>query len=62
MPALKHGTIIPTPDEDATITAAANSDPDTFPLTDEEWEAVKPVARVGRPPSATPHVTLGISA
>ena len=39
-----------TPEEDAAITAAALSDPDARPLTDEEWEAVKPVfKRGGRP-------------
>jgi uncharacterized protein (DUF4415 family) len=49
MPRLKPGTIIPTPEEDAAITAAAMSDPDARPLTDEEWEAVKPTIRRGRP-------------
>lgn len=50
MPKLKPGTIIPTPEEDAAITAAALSDPDALPLTDAEWEAVKPFVRIGRPP------------
>ncbi len=54
MPKLKPGTIIPTPEEDAAITAAATSDPDAMPLSDSdsdsEWSAVKPKARVGRPP------------
>lgn len=54
MPALKPGTILPTPEEDAIITAAAMSDPDAIPLTDEEWEAVKPLVRIGRPPSSKP--------
>lgn len=54
MPKLKHGTIIPTPEEAAAITAAAMSDPDAVPLTDEEWDAVKPLLRIGRPPSARP--------
>lgn len=49
MPKLKPGTIIPTQEEDAAITAAAMSDPDAIPLTDEEWEAVKPTLRRGRP-------------
>lgn len=49
MPKLKPGTIIPTPEESAVITAAAMSDPDAIPLTDEEWEAVKPTLRRGRP-------------
>jgi uncharacterized protein (DUF4415 family) len=54
MPKLKPGTIIPTPEEDAIITAAAMSDPDALPFTDEEWETVKPLVRIGRPPSARP--------
>lgn len=54
MPKLKPGTIIPTPEEDAAITAAAMSDPDATPLTDKEWDAVKPLLRIGRPPSARP--------
>lgn len=54
MPKLKHGTNIPSPQEDAAITAAAMSDPDSMQLTNEEWKAAKPLARVGRPPSAKP--------
>ena len=49
MPKLKPGTIIPTPEEDAAITAAAMSDPDAVPFTDAEWEQVKPLVRRGRP-------------
>lgn len=41
--------ILPTPEEDAIITAAAMSDPDCMPYTDEEWEKVRPLLRVGRP-------------
>ena len=48
MPKLKPGTILPTPEEDAAITAAAQADPDGLPLTDAEWAAVKPKARRGR--------------
>lgn len=44
--------VLPTPEEDAAITAAAMSDPDAMPYTDEEWEQVKPFLRVGRPPAA----------
>jgi uncharacterized protein (DUF4415 family) len=54
MPKLKPGTIIPTLGEDAVITAAAMSDPDAAPLTDAEWKAAKPLARIGRPPSSRP--------
>lgn len=49
MPKLKPGTIIPTHEEDVAITAAAMSDPDAMPFTDAEWEAVKPLVRIGRP-------------
>lgn len=54
MPKLKPGTIVPTPQEDAVITAAAMSDPDAWVLTDAQWASVKPLARIGRPPSARP--------
>ena len=40
---------LPTPDEDAAITAAAMSDPNAVPLTDAEWAQVKPSVRRGRP-------------
>lgn len=52
MPKLRAGTILPTPEEDAIITAAANADPDARPLTDAEWEKVKPQLRRGRPPGS----------
>jgi DNA-binding XRE family transcriptional regulator len=42
MPKLKPGTIFPTPEEDAMITAAALSDPDALPLTDEEFANLAP--------------------
>ncbi|WP_198295704.1 BrnA antitoxin family protein [Imhoffiella purpurea] len=41
--------LLNTPEEDAAITAAAESDPDARPMTDEEWEAAKPTACLGRP-------------
>lgn len=44
--------ILPTPEEDALITAAANADPDALPLTDAEWKQVKPLVRRGRPPGS----------
>jgi uncharacterized protein (DUF4415 family) len=52
MPLLKPNTIMPTDEEDAVITAAALSDPDALPLTEAEWEAVKPSLRVGGRPKA----------
>ena len=60
MPRLKPGTVVPSDEEDAVITAAALSDPDALPLTDEEWAAVKPSLRVGRPPSAVRKVSTTI--
>jgi len=56
MPALKPGTIWPTDEEDAAITAAAMSDPDALPLTDEQWERVKPFVRIGARPAGRPKV------
>ena len=49
MPKLKTGIILPTPAEDAAITAAAMADPDAVPFTDAEWEQAKPLVRRGRP-------------
>jgi uncharacterized protein (DUF4415 family) len=47
----RNGRVLqmPTPEEDATITAAAHADPDALPLTDSEWEQAKPLVRRGRP-------------
>ena len=53
MPKLKPRTIIPTPEEDIAITAAAMSDPDAMPYTDAEWDAVKPALKRGRPLATT---------
>lgn len=50
MPKLKPGTEVPTPEEDAKITAAAMQDPDARPYSDEEWAQVKPKRSRGRPP------------
>ncbi|MBF0426467.1 MAG: BrnA antitoxin family protein [Magnetococcales bacterium] len=52
MPKLKTGTIVPTSEEDAAITAAAMSDPDAIPHTDTEWEAARPTLKRGRPLAA----------
>jgi uncharacterized protein (DUF4415 family) len=43
--------VLPTPEEDVAITTAAKSDPDAIPYTDEEWEAVRPTLKRGRPPA-----------
>lgn len=49
MPKLKAGTILPTPAEDAAITATAQADPDAVPFTDAEWAQAQPLVRRGRP-------------
>ncbi len=49
MPKLEVGTILPTPAEDAAITAVAKSDPNAVPFTDAQWTQVKPLVRRGRP-------------
>jgi len=63
MPKLKAGTIIPTPEEDAIITAAAMSDPDAMPLTNDEWETVKPTIKRGRPQAESTkfHINIRLS-
>ena len=49
MPKLKPNHIAVNDTDDAVITAAAMSDPDAMPYTDDEWEKVKPLVRIGRP-------------
>lgn len=51
MPKLKQGTILPSADEEARIQAGIAADPDARSLSDEEWEQVKPLVRIGRPKS-----------
>ncbi|MFP4061933.1 MAG: BrnA antitoxin family protein [Halochromatium sp.] len=60
MPSLKPGTIIPREDEDAVLTEAAIADQDARPLTDAEWEATKPKARIGHPSTRAPKVSTTI--
>ncbi|WP_050469483.1 BrnA antitoxin family protein [Herbaspirillum chlorophenolicum] len=49
MPKLKLGTILPDEKEDAAITAAALSDPDAQPLTNEQLANLRPARGRGRP-------------
>jgi len=56
----KLDLVYPTPEEDAQLMAAAMSDPDNLPLTDEEWEEVKPLIRIGRPRVAVKRPTLNM--
>jgi uncharacterized protein (DUF4415 family) len=49
MPKLKATHINVTNEEDAATTAAAMSDPDALPLTDEQWAHAVPLVRIGRP-------------
>jgi hypothetical protein len=46
---LKPSTVLPTPGEDAAITAAALDDPDCPPLTDAELAQFKPTRRLIEP-------------
>lgn len=52
--------ILPTPEEDAQITAAALSDPDAYPITDEAWEEIKHRVIRGRPLSEAPKERISI--
>lgn len=63
----KRVLIAPTPAEDAAITAAAMSDPDSIPLTDAEWDEVEKTGRTGRrgrPKADTTkaHITIRLDA
>jgi uncharacterized protein (DUF4415 family) len=49
MPKIKPTHISVTDTEDTAITAAAMTDPDALPFTDEQWASVKPRLRMGRP-------------
>ena len=46
--------IPPTREEDATITRAAEADPDARPLSDEEWRTMRPVRGPQRAPTKVP--------
>jgi uncharacterized protein (DUF4415 family) len=52
--------LLNTPEEEAAINAGIAADPDSRPYTDEEWEAVKPLIRRGRPPAENPKVHTGL--
>ncbi len=52
--------IVPTPEENKAITKAAMSDRDAKPLTDAQWEEVKPMLRRGRPPLANKKVMISV--
>lgn len=60
MPKLKPGTILPTPEEDEAITAAALSDPDAQPLTDVELAQFRPARGRGRPPQDVTKIPTSI--
>ena len=44
--------VLPTPEEEAAIQAGIDADPDSAPLTDEQWAQAQPLVRRGRPPLA----------
>jgi uncharacterized protein (DUF4415 family) len=60
MPKLKPNHIHITDAEDAAITAAALSDSDAVPLTEDEWHMVKPFVQVGRPKAAVTKERISI--
>ncbi|ANN66610.1 BrnA antitoxin family protein [Bordetella bronchialis] len=57
MPKLKPGTILPTPDEDATIQRGIDADPDTMEFGSAEAKRAK---RMGRPPLETAKISVTI--
>jgi len=54
MPPLKPDHVSPTDEEDAAITAAIASDPDTEELTEANAKRLRPVRPRGRPPLEAP--------
>jgi uncharacterized protein (DUF4415 family) len=64
MPKLKPGTILPTPEEDAAIEAALADDPDSYVMTDAEWNLASQKARIGRPKAeiTKERITIRLSA
>jgi uncharacterized protein (DUF4415 family) len=56
----KRKITIPTEAEDAAITAAALSDPDAQPLTDDELAQFTPARKRGRPAKANPKVAVNL--
>lgn len=64
MPKLKQTHIHVSGAEDAAITRAAMSDPDSIPFSDMEWDQAKPSVRIGRPKAAITkeRITIRLSA
>lgn len=54
------GFIIPTPEEDAQIQAGIAADPDAFEVPSEQFKAMVPFARRGRPPLPEKRPTLNM--
>lgn len=52
--------IVPSSEENAVITKAAMSDREAKPLTEVQWEAVKPKLRRGRPLAAQTKVLVSV--
>jgi len=53
--------VLPTPEEDAAIIAAANADPDAQPLTDAQLAAMVPMGSLrGRPKSENKKLLLSV--
>ena len=53
--------IMPTVQEDAAITKAAMSDRDARPLTDAQWERVKPKLHCDSPPMDVTVKSIGLT-
>lgn len=56
----KRNIIMPTPEEDAAITAAALGDPDALPLNDEQLAQFKPMRQRGRPAGSGTKIATSI--
>ncbi|MBQ1782088.1 MAG: BrnA antitoxin family protein [Gammaproteobacteria bacterium] len=58
----KRGRVVemPTAADDADITAAAMVDPDNAPLSDAEWQRLRPTVKRGRPRAANPATPVSI--
>jgi uncharacterized protein (DUF4415 family) len=57
----RPSVVVPTPEEDRAITAAAKSDPDAQPLTPKQLKAMVPMRSLrGRPKSASKKMLLSV--
>lgn len=52
--------VVPTPEEDAAINRGIAADPDTYELTKEEIQGLRPLKRMGRPPKENPKEQVSV--